>query len=619
MVISQLVKLQFFRSFQSTRILDFRPISNIKSKKLLFKQKYCSITGADALFRKDEEAYVSILRKSIETSDLSNAEAFHAKVFKGAIHGSSRLFLCNHLINVYAKCGEIDGALQLFDEMPHKNVVSWTALIAGFEQKGFPIEAFYLFKQMHLSGIRVNEFTLVSVLHACGNADLLSLLHVYQVYGLIIRLGFGTNVHLLNGFLMSLIRHCRLSEAFDVFEESSHRDIVSWNTIMGGYLQISCKEIPGFWCRMISEGKVPDAFTFASVLTGLAELLDSEMGVQVHAKLVKSGHGREMCVGNALVDMYLKNRKLVEGFKAFEEIPLHDVSSWTQMATGCLNCGEPNEALKVIGEMRRKGVKPNKFTLATAFNICANLTSLEEGEKVHGLRIKLGREVDVCVENALLDMYAKCGCMSSALRVFRSMDECSIVSWTTMIMGFAQNGCANEALEIFDEMRMKRVDPNFITFICVLYACSQGGFVDKGWEYFSLMSSQYDIAPGEDHYACMVSLLGRSGHMKEAEELILGMPFQPSVLVWQTLLGACRLHGDMDTAKRAAERALVLDKTDPSAYVLLSNTFASSNNWDSVGMLRELMDGKDVKKIPGSSWIELDRDQSQSKGHRISI
>nr|XP_027121655.1 pentatricopeptide repeat-containing protein At3g09040, mitochondrial-like [Coffea arabica]XP_027121656.1 pentatricopeptide repeat-containing protein At3g09040, mitochondrial-like [Coffea arabica] len=610
----------FLRSLQSTRLLELSSIAIIRSKILSSNHRYCSITINGPVGSKDDEdAYVSILRKCIDASNLRNAKAIHAKIFKGDICGSSWLFLGNHLINAFAKCGETCDALQLFDEMPQKNVVSWTALIAGFEQKGLSAESFSLFKQMGASGMRANEFTLVSALHACSAADFLGVVHVYQVYGLIIRLGFESNVHLLNAFLVALMRHRRLSEAFEVFEESHHRDIVSWNTIIGGYLQLSCREIPGFWVRMISEGIVPDGFTFASVLTGLAELLDFEMGVQVHGKLVKSGHGSEMCVGNALVDMYLKNRKLVEGFKAFEEIPLLDVSSWTQMAIGCLNCGEPNVALKVIGEMRRKGVKPNKFTLATAFNVCANLTSLEEGEKIHGLRIKLGHDVDVCVENALLDMYAKCGCMSSALKVFRSMDEWSVVSWTTMVMGFAQNGCAKEALEIFDEMRLKRVEPNCITFICALYACSQGGFVNEGWSYFSSMSSQYGIDPGEDHYACMVSLLGRSGCIKEAEELIHGMPFKPSLLIWQTLLGACRLHGDNETAKRAAEHALHLDKTDPSAYVLLSNTFASSNNWDSVGILREVMESQDVKKMPGSSWIELDRNESVTKSHRVSI
>jgi pentatricopeptide repeat protein len=159
-------------------------------------------------------------------------------------------------------------------------------------------------------------------------------------------------------------------------------------------------------------------------------------------------------------------------------------------------------------------------------------------------------------------------------------------------------------------MRLKGVQPNYITFISVLYACGQGGLVDEGWELFSSMTSDYGIPPQEDHYACMVNLLCRAGCIKEAEELILRMPFQPGVLVWKTLLGACHVYGDMEIGKRAAEHVLNLDRRDPSTYVVLSNLFAGFSNWDSVGMMRELMETRDVKKMPGSSWIEIEKNPS---------
>ncbi|KAK6148190.1 hypothetical protein DH2020_019102 [Rehmannia glutinosa] len=308
----------------------------------------------------------------------------------------------------------------------------------------------------------------------------------------------------------------------------------------------------------------------------MAELSNLEMGLQVHAFLVKSGHGSERCVGNALVDMYLKTQRLIDGFRAFDEISMKDVCSWTQMAAGCLNCGQPIDALKVIDEMRRAGVKPNKFTLATGLNACANLASLEEGQKIQGLTIKLRDQVDVCVDNALLDMYAKCGCMDAALKVFRSMSERSVVSWTTMIMGYAQNGLSEEALEMFEEMRLEGEEPNYITFICVLYACSQGGYMDKGLKYFSSMRMTMVLA---------------------LEKIIM-------------LVCACRLHGDVETAKYAAENAFAIDENDPSTYVLLSNTFADFENWNKAGTLRQWIENRDIKKMPGSSWLQINKDRS---------
>lgn len=554
-----------------------------------------------------EDACTEVLRGYAQTSNLLHGRAIHAKFVKGSLPFS--LFLHNHILNMYLKCGDLVNGLQLFEEMPSKNVVSWSAVIAGFVQRGYPKEALALFCRMYRDGTtKPNEFTLVSAFHAISLYENLTRAY-YQIYALAVRLGFEWSIYLTNSFLTALIRHGKLAEASEVFEKCLDKDIVSWNAMIAGYMQFSHLELPGFWYCMNHEGVSPDHVTFGSILTGLAALGDLKMGVQVHGKLVKCGSGAEICVGNSLADMYIKNQKLGDGFKAFQEMPLKDVCSWTQMAAGCLQCGEPSRALKVVAQMRKMGVLPNKFTLATALNACANLASLDEGKKVHGLRIKLGNDIDVCVDNALVDMYAKTGCMGDAWSVFQSMNDCSVVTWTTMIMGCAQNGQAREALEVFDKMILEGVEPNNITFICVLYACSQGGYIDEGWKYFASMIHDHGISPGEDHYACMVNLLGRAGHTQEAEELILEMPFQPGALIWQTLLGACQIHGDTETGKRAAKRALDLDRTDPSTYVLLSNMKAGICNWTGAGILRELMEFRDVRKIPGSSWIEIEVSQ----------
>ncbi|KAG0476040.1 hypothetical protein HPP92_012881 [Vanilla planifolia] len=374
--------------------------------------------------------------------------------------------------------------------------------------------------------------------------------------------------------------------------------------MFAGYQQFDSFKIWTFWLRMNREAEVsPDQFTFSSVFSGLATGSSLTNGLQAHAQVVKHGFCHDICVGNSLVEMYLKNRNLHGGFKAFDEMPERDVASWTQMAAGFLNCGEPSEALVLIKKMKKAGICPNKFTLATELNACASLASLEEGKKAHGFRVKLGDEVDLCVDNALLDMYSKCGSMKDAWSVFCSMRERSIISWTTIIMGFAHNGLAREALEAYEKMISANVSPNYITFICLLYACSKGGFVDEGLNYFKAMVDDYGIDPGEDHYCCMVDLLGKAGRLTEAEGLILGMPFKPSALVWQTLLASCRFHGEMEIGRRAAEQVLALDKRDPSTYVLISNILAKSSNWDGAERVRELMEQSEVKRVPGSSWM----------------
>ncbi|GMH17443.1 hypothetical protein Nepgr_019284 [Nepenthes gracilis] len=532
--------------------------------------------------------------------NLHHGKAIHARLIKNTL--LSTLFLHNHLLQVYVRCGDLGSALNLFAEMPQRNVVSWSSVIAGFIQFGFPEESLSFFSQMYCAGVRPDKFALLSALNASSFSE--NILHAYQIYSVIIRLGFDSNTFLLNALMSAFTRHGRLIEALKVFDECSDKDSVSWNAVMAGYLRFSNANVPGFWLRMIREGVTPDGFTFSTVLSGLAALSDIKTGTQVHGQLVKYGHGCETGVGNSLVNMYLKTSNLVDGLKSFDDMPYKNVLSWTSMAAGCLNCGQPGKALELILEMKRMGTMPNKFTVATALNACANLTTLGEGKKVHGFRIKLGYDTDLCVDNALLDMYVKCGCLEGAVAVFCRMKDTSVVSWTTLIIGFAQNGQPREALRLFDKMVSDGREPNYITFVCILFACSQGGFVEDGWKYFFVMTSEYGISPGEDHYACMVDLLGRAGLIKEAEELISGMPFQPGQLVLQTLLGACRVHGDIETGKRAAERTLNLDKKDPSTYVLLSNIFAGVSHWGSVETCRQLMETRNVNKMPGSSWVE---------------
>lgn len=546
-----------------------------------------------------KRSYSEFLQNAQQNSDLLHGRAAHAQIIKNSCISSC--FLQNFLLNVYLKCGELDCALHLFDEMPARNVVSWSSLIAGFVQRGYPDEGLLYFSCMYSTDVRPNEFTLVSALNACSFTGYVP--QAYQVYALVVRLGFEWNVFIVNAFMTALIRNGHFADAIRVFDGCLSKDIVSWNTMITGYSQFSPSKIPPLLLMMIGKGVKPDGFTFSTVLNSLAALGDCKLGVQVHGQLVKYGHGSETCVGNSVVDMYLKFGDLIEGFKAFHEITYKNVISWTTMATGCVSCGVPRKALELLGEMKMTGIRLNGFGLATTINACANMANLDEGKKAHGLRTKLVSEIDVCIDNALIDMYLKCGCMNEAMKVFRRMKDRTIITWTSMVMGFAQNGQAKEALGIFYEMVTNKIEPNYITFVCVLYACSQGGFVEEGWKHFSSMTRQYGIFPGEEHYACMVDLLGRTGQIREAEELISKMPVEPGPLIWQTLLGACHIHGDIEAGKRAAEHAMHLNKSHPSTYVLLSNMFAGFSHWAGSKSLRDIMGARNVNKMPGTSSL----------------
>ncbi|KAM0840327.1 hypothetical protein ACQ4PT_059735 [Festuca glaucescens] len=556
-------------------------------------------------------SYAALLQRSAAASDPRLASSLHAALLKPGLLASDQ-FLSNHLLIAYFRALPRlrRHGLRLLDEMPRRNAVSWAAAIAGLAQGGRPREALAVFRWMRRAGCPPSEFALVSALNA---SSFVGGTHARQLYALVLRLGFQSNVFLMNAFLTAMVRHGKLADAVRLFECACLRDIVSWNTLLAGFARhSSCAQMWSLWLRMVREGAGPDGFSFSTVLSGLTADMDMAGGLQVHGQLVKSGFGDDVCVGNSLVEMYMKNRALEFGARAFAEMPRRDVVSWTEMAAGWLHCGEPAKAVGVLSPMMLDGIAPNNYTFATAANACATLTSLREGSKVHGYAIKLGESSDVGVNNALIAMYAKCGSASSAHMVFQSMRQRPVISWTTMIMGFSRNGQAREAVQVFDDMVLEGVAPNQVTFLCVFSACSQGGFVDEAWIYFSAMADKFGVKPGEDHYACMVDLLGKAGHIQEAEELISRIPFRPGVLVWQALLSVCQLHGDEGAAKRAAEHALALEKEDPSTYLLLSRTLAGRHNWDGAGKFRGLMGDRDVMKLPGSTWLESMPESNQA-------
>ncbi|KAE8778331.1 pentatricopeptide repeat-containing protein [Hordeum vulgare] len=560
-------------------------------------------------------AYAAILQRSAAAAaDPRRVASLHAAILKPGLLACDQ-FLANHLLIAYFKSPlrPRRHGLRLLDEMPRRNAVSWAAAVSGLAQGGRPREALALFRAMRREGAPPSEFALVSALNAgslvAGGAHA----HARQLHALAVRLGFESNVFLLNAFLAAMVRHERLADAVRLFEWAScHRDVVSWNTLLAGLARRSRTRLWILWRRMARECAGADGFSFSTVLSGLTADADMVSGLQVHGQLVKSGFSDDVCVGNSLVEMYVKSGALESGTRAFDEMPRRDVVSWTEMAAGWLHCGEPVKAIGVLGPMMIEGIRPNNYTLATAANACATLTGPGEGRKVHGYAIRLGEGSDIGVNNALIDMYSKCGLVDTAHRVFQSMRQRAVISWTAMIMGFARNGQARDAVKVFDDMLLEGVKPNQVTFLCVLHACSQGGFVEEAWIYFRAMADKFSVEPGEDHYACMVDLLGKAGHIEDAEELISRMPFRPGVLVWQGLLGACQLHGNEAAAKRAAERILALEKEDPSTYLLLSKTLAGRHDWDGAGRSRGLMGDREVMKLPGSTWLQSMPESAQA-------
>ncbi|GLJ29003.1 hypothetical protein SUGI_0572420 [Cryptomeria japonica] len=432
-------------------------------------------------------------------------------------------------------------------------------------------------------------------------------------------------------------------------------NIVSWNAMVAGYSQNGCgdKALNLFY-QMQQENLEPDHFTFGSVLRACGSVFDVEKGKQIHNYIIKTGYEADIIVGSALVDMYAKCKIMADACKVFDVLFERDTITWTIIIVGCAQHGWNKVALQYFGEMLRRGVKSDQFTVASALSACANLAALEQGKQVHTHLIVSGFESnitagsalidmytkcgsmtdahiaideinsqnsvlqpimvagnsqrgqgDVVVGSALVDMYSKCGDLENAYKIFGKLRERDVVSWTSMIGGLAQHGRGMEALQLFQQMLQAGLKPNAITFVGVLSACSHSGLVDEGLHYFDIMSKEYGITPRKEHYSCLVDLLGRAGCLQEAHDFINRMPVEADASIWSNFLGACRVHGNMDLGKHAAECLLEMKEHDASTYVVLANIYAAVGRWDDAAKIRSMMQERGIKKKPGYSWIEI--------------
>jgi len=291
--------------------------------------------------------------------------------------------------------------------------------------------------------------------------------------------------------------------------------------------------------------------------------------------------------------------------KLFQEMPERNMVSWNAMIAGLARNGYCDEALKVFRQMKLTSARPDLDTFASTLSACAKLAALEHGREVHEEIVRSGFHSDVFVETALVDMYGKCGSIEDARKVFDKMCSKNRVSWNVMILVYAMHGYGKDALRHFEQMQLLGMKPDQATFVGVLFACCHAGLVDDGRQYFELMKQYYHITPTVDHYCCMVDLLGRSGYLDEARDLIDKMPIKPDAAVWVSLLGACRVHTNLELGEHVAKLLFLSDFESSAPYVLLSNLYAAAGRWDDIEKVRKMMTARKVKKNPGCSWVGI--------------
>ncbi|XP_057783508.1 putative pentatricopeptide repeat-containing protein At3g23330 [Salvia miltiorrhiza] len=391
-----------------------------------------------------------------------------------------------------------------------------------------------------------------------------------------------------------------------VFETMPVRDVVSWNTVMGGHVQNGMYEEALLTLKDMGRGNLkPDSYTLSTILPIFAKYVDVMKGKEIHGYAVRHGYDKDVFIGSSLIDMYANCMQLEDSYKVFSLSPQKDRVSWNSMIAVCVQNGSFDDGLRYFREMLKAGIEPVAFSFSSIMPACGHLATLCLGRELHGCIIRRGFDDNIFVASSVMDMYAKCGKIAAARWIFDKMEFQDTVSWTAMVMAYALNGHARDAISFFEKMETEGVKPNSGSFLAVLTGCSHGGLVDEAQMYFKRMTRAYAIAPGLEHYAAVSDLLGRAGRLDEAYEFIYKMHIKPTEAIWLSLLSACRVHKNVELAERVAKEVLTIDPKSVNAYVLLSNVYVDVGRWKEAAKLRRAMRKKGVKKEEACSWVEV--------------
>uniref|UniRef100_A0A0D9XVA8 DYW domain-containing protein n=1 Tax=Leersia perrieri TaxID=77586 RepID=A0A0D9XVA8_9ORYZ len=553
--------------------------------------------------RPDATTLCSLMSVCASSDHISLGSGIHSLCLRSGLLSS--VTVINALVNMYSAAGKLSDAEFLFWNMNRRDLISWNTMISSYVQNSNSSDALKTLGQLLCTNEIPNHMTFSSALGACSVSG--ALMDGKMVHSIILQLSLHKNL-LVGNSLITMYGKCHsMQDAEKVFQSMLTHDVVSYNALIGGYagLEDGTKVMQVFsWMRRA--GIKPNYITMINIngsFTSSNEL--HSYGTPLHAYIIRTGFLSDEYVANSLITMYAKCGNLESSTNIFNSITNKSVVSWNAMIAANVQLGNGEEALKLFIDMQHAGNKLDRVCLAECLSSSASLASLEEGMQLHGLGLKCGLDSDTYVVNAAMDMYGKCGKMDDMLNMLPDQAIRPQQCWNTLISGYAKYGYFKEAEETFKQMVAMGRKPDYVTFVALLSACSHAGLVDKGMHYYDSMSFVFGVSPGIKHCVCIVDLLGRLGRFAEAEKFIEEMPVLPNDLIWRSLLSSSRTHKNLEIGKEAAKRLLELDPFDDSAYVLLSNLYATNARWVDVDKLRSHMKTINVNKRPACSWLKL--------------
>ncbi|KAH6557959.1 hypothetical protein KP509_1Z084100 [Ceratopteris richardii] len=485
-------------------------------------QLYQSMLGAQKL-RPDAHILVAVLKACASSHALSEGKLVHAHSTESGLE--LVLHVGNILIDMYVRFGCLKDAQAVFDRMPRKDVVTYNALIAGYSSDGHGDKVQALCQKMQEEGIEPDNMTFLSLVRARNSRD-------------------NNNLDLN---LAPIPTSWKLVYASELFKNLRNRSLASWSAMIAMYAEHGSQmKALSLYFDMLQEDLNPDRITFICVLKACSDL---EVVKLIHYHIIESGCEIDLQVYNCLIDVYGQGGFLADARMLFDNMHSRCVVTWTSMISAYACYGSDQHAIGLFSKMLEDGVKPNEVTCLSAMRSCINMAALILGYAIYALVIESCFDSYVLVSNTAIDMFSKCNSLSDAYSVFQGMSKHTVVSWSTMISAYVQHGEHELSIGCLNGMLQEGIKPNPVIFICMLSVCYHLGFVDQGNYYLNAMENVYGIKPTLQHRNCLIELYGRTGQLKEATDLLQGMPNELDIVAWMSLLNQCKVHGNANLAK----------------------------------------------------------------------
>ncbi|XP_027188965.1 pentatricopeptide repeat-containing protein At5g39350 [Cicer arietinum] len=512
----------------------------------------------------------------------------------------------NSLLAMYMVAGEKEAALLVFDSMQEHTVVSWNTLINGYFRNNCAEEALRVYRRMMDEGVEPDCATVVSVLQACGILKNVELGR--EVHKLALEKGFWGNVVVKNALLDMYVKCGQMKEARLLLNGMNEKDVVTWTTLINGYVVNGDSRSALMLCRMMqSEGVKPNLVSVASLLSACGDLVSLKQGKCLHAWAIRQNLESEVVVETALIDMYAKCNDGNLSYKVFMKTSKKRAAPWNAVLSGFVHNRLARNAIQLFKQMLVENVRPDSATLNSLLPAYAILADLKQAMNMHCYLVRLGFLCKLEVVSMLVDIYSKCGSLGYAHQIFDIIPpkDKDIIIWSAIISAYGKHGHGEMAVSLFNQMVQSGEKPNEVTFTSVLHACSHAGLVDDGLSLFHFMLKKHQVIPRVDHYTCIVDLLGRAGRLNDAYNLIRTMPITHNHAVWGALLGACVIHENVELGEIAARWTFELEPENTGNYVLLAKLYAAVGRWRDAERVRDMVNEVGLRKLPAHSLVEV--------------